>query len=115
MWCSYVDFLCVLFFKQKTAYEMRISDWSSDMCSSDLKAELGKPVPFAHCANVGEAVDALRAFGLERDDAVLVKGSNSVGLASLVTELSKQEGRSDESRVGKECVSTCRSRWLPSH
>src|SRR3546814_7295259 len=29
-WC------CVLFFKQKTAYEMRISDWSSDVCSSDL-------------------------------------------------------------------------------
>src|SRR3546814_5819713 len=28
--------LCVLFFKQKTAYEMRISDWSSDVCSSDL-------------------------------------------------------------------------------
>ncbi|MCJ2185541.1 UDP-N-acetylmuramoyl-tripeptide--D-alanyl-D-alanine ligase [Novosphingobium beihaiensis] len=55
-------------------------------------AELGKSVPFAHCASVGEAVDALRAFGLERDDAILVKGSNSVGLASLVTELSKQEG-----------------------
>src|SRR3546814_6727062 len=30
--------LCVLFFKQKTAYEMRISDWSSDVCSSDLQA-----------------------------------------------------------------------------
>src|SRR3546814_1271546 len=39
MWCDY-DFvytlLCVFFFKQKTAYEMRISDWSSDVCSSDL-------------------------------------------------------------------------------
>src|SRR3546814_3709778 len=30
--------LCVFFFKQKTAYEMRISDWSSDVCSSDLKS-----------------------------------------------------------------------------
>src|SRR3546814_1808941 len=30
------DELCVFFFKQKTAYEMRISDWSSDVCSSDL-------------------------------------------------------------------------------
>src|SRR3546814_5016020 len=29
-------FFCVFFFKQKTAYEMRISDWSSDVCSSDL-------------------------------------------------------------------------------
>jgi len=55
-------------------------------------SKLGKPVPFAHCANVGEALDALRAFRLERDDVILVKGSNSVGLASLVTALSKQEG-----------------------
>src|SRR3546814_15651154 len=30
-------FSCLFFFKQKTAYEMRISDWSSDVCSSDLK------------------------------------------------------------------------------
>src|SRR3546814_1341216 len=29
-------FLCIFFFKQKTAYELRISDWSSDVCSSDL-------------------------------------------------------------------------------
>src|SRR3546814_7465361 len=32
--CS--KFICIFFFKQKTAYEMRISDWSSDVCSSDL-------------------------------------------------------------------------------
>src|SRR3546814_2670629 len=31
--------LCIFFFKQKTAYEMRISDWSSDVCSSDLEAD----------------------------------------------------------------------------
>src|SRR3546814_4112118 len=31
-----VIFICFFFFKQKTAYEMRISDWSSDVCSSDL-------------------------------------------------------------------------------
>src|SRR3546814_1805497 len=40
--CYYNDVICVLciffFFKQKTAYEMRISDWSSDVCSSDLFA-----------------------------------------------------------------------------
>ena len=53
---------------------------------------LGKPVAFAHCASVREAVDTLRAFGLERDDAILVKGSNSVGLASLVSALSEREG-----------------------
>src|SRR3546814_2961784 len=35
--CSIIFFLLVFFFKQKTAYEMRISDWSSDVCSSDLR------------------------------------------------------------------------------
>src|SRR3546814_6612970 len=36
MWSSGLFFFCFFFFKQKTAYEMRISDWSSDVCSSDL-------------------------------------------------------------------------------
>src|SRR3546814_5266192 len=34
--CAYGSCVCFFFFKQKTAYEMRISDWSSDVCSSDL-------------------------------------------------------------------------------
>src|SRR3546814_8818969 len=34
--CYFIVLLCIFFFKQKTAYEMRISDWSSDVCSSDL-------------------------------------------------------------------------------
>src|SRR3546814_1646258 len=39
--CVFVFFVVVgvFFYKQKTAYEMRISDWSSDVCSSDLRAE----------------------------------------------------------------------------
>src|SRR3546814_1880720 len=40
--CSLSSFVCLIllfFFKQKTAYEMRISDWSSDVCSSDLKCQ----------------------------------------------------------------------------
>src|SRR3546814_10371569 len=37
-WLSFFGFFFVFFFKQKTAYEMRISDWSSDVCSSDLLA-----------------------------------------------------------------------------
>src|SRR3546814_3752456 len=36
VWCVYLRSVCFFFFKQKTAYEMRISDWSSDVCSSDL-------------------------------------------------------------------------------
>jgi UDP-N-acetylmuramoyl-tripeptide--D-alanyl-D-alanine ligase len=55
-------------------------------------ASLGKSLPFAHCSNVEEAVVALREYGLERDDAVLVKGSNSVVLASLVAAMSNEEG-----------------------
>src|SRR3546814_973523 len=39
--------LCFFFFKQKTAYEMRISDWSSDVCSSDLRDEHIKVVALA--------------------------------------------------------------------
>src|SRR3546814_4356799 len=41
--------LCFFFFKQKTAYEMRISDWSSDVCSSDLETTgLADPAPVLH-------------------------------------------------------------------
>src|SRR3546814_6861453 len=36
LYCGYLMLVCFFFFKQKTAYEMRISDWSSDVCSSDL-------------------------------------------------------------------------------
>src|SRR3546814_7109456 len=71
------------FFKQKTAYEMRISDWSSDVCSSDL-----------------------------------IKVSNGVADLDAGTILNRCYGdanRSEERRVGKECVSTCRSRWSPYH
>src|SRR3546814_5784197 len=40
-----VNVICVFFFKQKTAYEMRISDWSSDVCSSDLPNLSTKRIP----------------------------------------------------------------------
>ncbi len=52
---------------------------------------LGKPVPFAHCANVQEALQALRALGLDSGDAILVKGSNSVGLGALVAALAHEK------------------------
>src|SRR3546814_9020428 len=73
----------VFFFKRKTAYEMRISDWSSDVCSSDLILPyrgLGSGIPRA----LGEWPEI-------------------------------RFERSEERRVGKECVSTCRSRWSPYH
>src|SRR3546814_8718300 len=37
-WSHSLFSFCIFFFKQKTAYEMRISDWSSDVCSSDLRS-----------------------------------------------------------------------------
>src|SRR3546814_5694471 len=73
------------FFKQKTAYEMRISDWSSDVCSSDLTFGIAS----------GRADKTrCRRCGLRRRPA---------------------DQRSEERRVGKQCVSTCRSRWSPYH
>src|SRR3546814_7846345 len=54
------SFLVIFFFKQKTAYEMRISDWSSDVCSSDLPSIL--TIPYAAItAFVDPSVD----FGLQ--------------------------------------------------
>src|SRR3546814_8444178 len=78
---------CFFFFKQKTAYELRISDWSSDVCSSDLGQQ-------------------------QAQDAETAEGGNC--FAGFV-QAAKKSDRSEERRVGKECVSTCRSRWSPYH
>src|SRR3546814_4922515 len=51
---------CIFFFKQKTAYEMRISDWSSDVCSSDLAKLLDEVTPDGFCYRVDLR---LRPFG----------------------------------------------------
>src|SRR3546814_3994578 len=97
-----VLFTCLyfFFFKQKTAYEMRISDWSSDVCSSDLLARdrVGKKPLFY------TEVDGQWVFGSELQ-ALLQH-------PALAREV---DWRSEERRVGKECVSTCRSRWSPYH
>lgn len=56
-----------------------------------LASTLGKPLHFAHCANAGEAIAALEEYGLAGGDAVLVKGSNSVGLSRLVAHFGARE------------------------
>src|SRR3546814_4194451 len=108
----FVVFVCFLFFrlfffffKQKTAYEMRISDWSSDVCSSDLrrKSLSGWLSSKAVCA-VGMIALIWMPCGLPLIAASLV--------SPIIPDL---DGRSEERRVGKECVSTCRSRWSPYH
>src|SRR5213083_3446904 len=76
------------FFKQKTAYEITASDWSSDVCSSDLRCwwltTLFTP--------------ALRMMSRIAKSSALVSAT-----------------RSEERRVGKDCSLLCRSRWSPSH
>src|SRR3546814_9354039 len=93
----------IFFFKQKTAYEMRISDWSSDVCSSDLLfVEHRRRRPL-------EAVEYHHQFGLP---AFAEPVPQAVAAAHLVHFLQR---RSEERRVGKECVSPCRYRWSPYH
>src|SRR3546814_6318147 len=65
-WCSRRCF-CFFFFKQKTAYEMRISDWSSDVCSSDLPEEL---IAAAHAACFTMALSNALAQAGHAPDAV---------------------------------------------
>src|SRR3546814_3379392 len=97
--------LVFFFFKQKTAYEMRISDWSSDVCSSDLSLSevvLG--------ALWGTAVATVFLTPAWRHVAETSLASNWMIVSILLLAF-----RSEERRVGKECVSTCRSRWSPYH
>src|SRR3546814_5814646 len=96
------------FFKQKTAYEMRISDWSSDVCSSDLLIVV--------LTSIKQEGEKLTLVGRSQSKArVSTYMRNLEGSGWMTTpELSIIE-RSEERRVGKECVSTCRSRWLPYH
>src|SRR3546814_3899051 len=104
--------LCFFFFKQKTAYEMRISDWSSDVCSSDL---LASSLALAGCAanrQPTQTADALQIhLRAERDNYLAQTQSDPLG-AYLAQS---RNPRSEERRVVKECVSTCRSRWSPYH
>src|SRR3546814_2531190 len=97
------------FFKQKTAYEMRISDWSSDVCSSDLKL-LAFVRPSARQLAKANGVGAAAPFGQTLDVSGPFLGKDVA--AEMVTP---GQQRSEERRVGKECVSTCRSRWSPYH
>src|SRR3546814_16658540 len=109
---------------------MRISDWSSDVCSSDLvdpKAFADRPGRRGAC---GAAIIEHQAFedDLEGIGAALGAPLREDPIADLAipkldrlifvathTFAPDRLARSEERRVGKECVSTCRSRWPPNH
>src|SRR3546814_2344200 len=96
------------FFKQKTAYEMRISDWSSDVCSSDLRE--GAIIPL--WLNGLERKDRDRRLEWQRRALHGRRPRLRRPIGNHHTDTGRQY-RSEERRVGKECVSTCRSRWSP--
>src|SRR3546814_13515638 len=98
---------------------MRISDWSSDVCSSDLTAvddEVDQPAENAVVVgdvstNDVEGVDAPATYALDGDhDGTGDLVFNTDGSFTYTPAV-----RSEERRVGKECVSTCRSRWSRYH
>src|SRR3546814_17267856 len=115
----------IFFFKQKTAYEMRISDWSSDVCSSDLDElrpalrEDAEVHPGHRSTGIAIADDqpaprggfqrdvpCRHADAVERDGNTLAVG-DFADVRGDVILLVRSEARS----VGKECVIPCRSRW----
>src|SRR3546814_15636247 len=101
---------------------MRISDWSSDVCSSDLVLQ-SMPEVYA----VGAQALSVILYALHH---VRIRPTNlrhyersaghrndlrSVSERRVVESKTRCATRSEERRVGKECVSTCRSRWSPYH
>src|SRR3546814_16085408 len=115
---------------------MRISDWSSDVCSSDLRwrkaakrvdrplAIMARPVQrignrlgrFQEAEGMGEigVARALARHRLTPEPAVRVAAPR-IGEDHRQRHLAVAKVRSEERRGGKECVSTCRSRWSPYH
>src|SRR3546814_6374456 len=111
---------CFFFFKQKTADEMRISDWSSDVCSSDLSTRrVGTAWPVGASRGGHGPVKAYQAasdcpvasIGLFEKDLTATRHKQFFERDGI--EIGFDTIRSEERRVGKEGVSTCRSRGSP--
>src|SRR3546814_16308442 len=105
---------------------MRISDWSSDVCSSDLyspdakRGFCGSFLEFGTLAGFSFGALLMLGFSLGLGEATMYDWgwripffvAGPMGLVGMYLR-SRMEDRSEERRVGKECVSTCRSRWSP--
>src|SRR3546814_15238251 len=101
---------------------MRISDWSSDVCSSDLdNCKVGQPLSMAKKEGASAEPPAGAAATpvtevVERIVEKIVTVKEPVRQKLPRSRASRTfDFRSEERRVGKECVSTCRSRWSPYH
>src|SRR3546814_16980923 len=98
---------------------MRISDWSSDVCSSDLQSVIAvQPIIRRTCEAVGAVVGIeqnriveRRSFPDQPADIGHLKRDARI-IQAAADDLRERPPRSEERRVGKECVSTCRFRWL---
>src|SRR3546814_5177706 len=90
--CSSDMFLCIFFFKQKTAYEMRISDWSSDVCSSDVghhrRVAAGKRRRFAPALAGGQIdVEQMELVVARADRAMIVDHEAAIRSEEHTSEL----------------------------
>src|SRR3546814_17491080 len=100
---------------------MRISDWSSDVCSSDLRCArtLGMALPSdaAHgCRDVSRSGGGMKTMNDTLGILVMNTQLKKKFLAATIATVGVMPVlRSEERRVGKECVSTCRSGWSPYH
>src|SRR3546814_12203903 len=144
-----MSIVCCCFSKEKTGYEVRISDWSSDVCSSDLRIanDIQLEQRLAVVGDAGNGIaGAIAPLVLESIGCDVVPlycdvdgefpnhhpdPSDPANLSDLIDMVKRMNAalgiafdgdgdrlgvvRSEERRVGKECGSTCRSRWSPYH
>src|SRR3546814_12584356 len=120
---------------------MRISDWSSDVCSSDLATAIANNSGAGLAANgtmtlnssgdianygslytgsqmvlnAGHTIRNYRNAAMDSDGSITATGDKFVNNSNVNAKGNITITRSEERRVGKECVSTCRSRWSPYH
>src|SRR3546814_14589695 len=98
---------------------MRISDWSSDVCSSDLHPQKAG-TPMTYTAPTTEQLFVLnhiaRIDAMAQHDRFAAATPDMVeAIVAGIGDFAAEVYRSEERRVGKECVSPCRSRWSPCH
>src|SRR3546814_14961629 len=98
---------------------MRISDWSSDVCSSDLVNILYRKIfglgPSEYLFDIYTFTGLVFAIACFTFTYVFTLVANALDRVPSDLEDASSILRSEERRVGKECVSTCSSRWTPYH